>query len=129
RILILKTKLIRITTIPLSLKVLLRGQLKYMSNFFDVIGISSNDKELEELKNDEGITVVAIEMSRKITPIQDVKSLWNTYRFLKREKPSIVHTHTPKAGIVGMLGAKLAGVPIRLHTVAGLPLMEATGIK
>src|SRR5690606_737722 len=101
----------------------------YMSNFFDVIGISSNDKELEELKNDEGITVVAIEMSRKITPIQDVKSLWNTYRFLKREKPSIVHTHTPKAGIVGMLGAKLAGVPIRLHTVAGLPLMEATGIK
>ncbi|MFV0198745.1 glycosyltransferase family 4 protein [Empedobacter falsenii] len=124
-----KSKLIRITTIPLSLKVLLRGQLKFMSNRFEVVGVSSNGKELEEVKNEEGIAVVPIEMSRQITPIQDIKSLWNTYQFLKKEKPSIVHTHTPKAGIVGMLAAKLAGVPIRLHTVAGLPLMEATGTK
>jgi glycosyltransferase involved in cell wall biosynthesis len=51
------------------------------------------------------------------------------YKFLKKEKPSIVHTHTPKAGIVGMLASKLAGVPIRMHTVAGLPLMEVSGIK
>lgn len=123
------TKLIRITTIPLSLKVLLRGQLKFMSNHFEVVGVSSNGKELEEVKNEEGIAVVPIEMSRQITPIQDIKSLWNTYQFLKKEKPSIVHTHTPKAGIVGMLAAKLAGVPIRLHTVAGLPLMEAKGNK
>ncbi|MFV0149462.1 glycosyltransferase family 4 protein [Empedobacter falsenii] len=125
----MQIKLIRITTIPLSLKVLLRGQLKFMSNHFEVVGVSSNGKELEEVKNEEGIAVVPIEMSRQITPIQDIKSLWNTYQFLKKEKPSIVHTHTPKAGIVGMLAAKLAGVPIRLHTVAGLPLMEATGTK
>jgi len=52
--------------------------------------------------------------------------MWN---FLRKEKPQIVHTHTPKAGIIGMLAARLAGVPHRLHTVAGLPLMEATGIK
>src|SRR5690606_16702516 len=51
------------------------------------------------------------------------------YSYFKREKPLIVHTHTPKAGIVGMLAAKLAGVPIRLHTVAGLPLLETTGFK
>ncbi|MGU9940346.1 glycosyltransferase family 4 protein [Empedobacter brevis] len=126
---VLKTKLIRITTIPLSLKVLLRGQLRYMSNYFEVIGVSSNDKELEEVKNEEGIAVVPIEMSRKITPIQDIKSLLKTYNYLKKVQPKIVHTHTPKAGIVGMLAAKLAGVPIRLHTVAGLPLMEATGNK
>ncbi len=125
----MKTKLIRITTIPLSLKVLLRGQLRYMSNYFEVIGVSSNDKELEEVKNEEGIAVVPIEMSRKITPIQDIKSLLKTYNYLKKVQPKIVHTHTPKAGIVGMLAAKLAGVPIRLHTVAGLPLMEATGNK
>lgn len=125
----MKTKLIRITTIPLSLKVLLRGQLRYMSDYFEVIGVSSNDKELEEVKNEEGIAVVPIEMSRKITPIQDIKSLLKTYNYLKKVQPKIVHTHTPKAGIVGMLAAKLAGVPIRLHTVAGLPLMEATGNK
>ncbi|MGV0922715.1 glycosyltransferase family 4 protein [Empedobacter tilapiae] len=125
----MQTKLIRITTIPLSLKVLLKGQLKFMSNHFEVIGISSSDKELEEVKNDEGIAVIPIEMSRKITPVQDIKSLIKTYKYLKKEQPQIVHSHTPKAGIVGMLAAKLAGVPIRLHTVAGLPLMEAVGVK
>lgn len=100
-----------------------------MSNYFEVIGVSSQGKELEEIRHDEGIEVVSIGMSRKITPIQDIKSLRQMYKFLKRERPQIVHTHTPKAGIVGMLAAKLAGVPHRLHTVAGLPLMEATGAK
>ncbi|MCJ7933008.1 MAG: glycosyltransferase family 4 protein [Chryseobacterium sp.] len=125
----LKAKLIRITTIPLSLKVLLKGQHQFMSNHFEVIGVSSPGKELEEIKYDEGIEVISVNMSRKITPFQDLKSLRKMYQFLKKEKPQIVHTHTPKAGIVGMLAARLAGVPHRLHTVAGLPLMEATGVK
>lgn len=125
----MKTKLIRITTVPLSLKILLKGQHRFMSEHFDVIGVSSPGKELDEVKKDEEIDVIAIDMSRKITPIKDIKSLWSTYRFLRREKPQIVHTHTPKAGIVGMLAARMAGVPHRLHTVAGLPLMEVTGVK
>ena len=58
-----------------------------------------------------------------------MKATIKLYHFLKKEKPHIVHTHTPKAGIVGMLAAYLAHVPIRLHTVAGLPLMEAKGFK
>ena len=123
-------KLIRITTVPLSLKVLLKGQLRFMaSNGFDVKGVSSEGEELREVHENEGIAVEAITMSRKITPFQDLKSLWQMWNFLRKEKPQIVHTHTPKAGIIGMLAARLAGVPHRLHTVAGLPLMEATGIK
>lgn len=125
----MKAKLIRITTVPLSLKILLKGQHRFMSEYFDVIGVSSPGKELDEVKNDEGIDVISIDMSRKITPIKDIKSLWSTYKFLKRENPQIVHTHTPKAGIVGMLAARMAGVPHRLHTVAGLPLMEVKGMK
>ena len=123
-------KLIRITTVPLSLKVLLKGQLRFMaSNGFDVKGVSSEGEELREVHENEGIVMEAINMSRKITPFQDLKSLWEMWNFLRKEKPQIVHTHTPKAGIIGMLAARLAGVPHRLHTVAGLPLMEATGIK
>ena len=123
-------KLIRITTVPLSLKVLLKGQLRFMaSNGFDVKGVSSEGEELKEVRENEGIVMKAINMSRKITPFQDLKSLWEMWNFLRKEKPQIVHTHTPKAGIIGMLAARLAGVPHRLHTVAGLPLMEATGIK
>ena len=123
-------KLIRITTVPISFKVLLKGQLRFMtSNGFDVKGVSSEGEELREVHENEGIVMEAINMSRKITPFQDLKSLWEIWNFLRKEKPQIVHTHTPKAGIIGMLAARLAGVPHRLHTVAGLPLMEATGIK
>ena len=115
---------------PISFKVLLKGQLRFMaSNGFDVKGVSSEGEELREVRENEGIVMEAINMSRKITPFQDLKSLWKMWNFLRKEKPQIVHTHTPKAGIIGMLAARLAGVPHRLHTVAGLPLMEATGIK
>ena len=115
---------------PISFKVLLKGQLRFMaSNGFDVKGVSSEGEELREVRENEGIVMETINMSRKITPFQDLKSLWEMWNFLRKEKPQIVHTHTPKAGIIGMLAARLAGVPHRLHTVAGLPLMEATGIK
>lgn len=123
-------KLIRITTVPLSLKTLLKGQHRFMrENGFEVIGVSSKGKELEDVKNDEGIPVIELEMTRTISPFKDLISLWKFYRLCKIEKPRIVHSHTPKAGIIGMLGARFAGVPIRLHTVAGMPLMEATGFK
>lgn len=125
-----KPKLIRITTVPISLKTLLKGQHRFMfQNGFEVIGVSSQGSELSDVQQDEGIPVVALEMTRTISPLKDVKALWDFYRLCKKEKPLMVHSHTPKAGIVGMLGAKLAGVPIRLHTVAGLPLMEASGTK
>lgn len=123
-------KIIRITTVPISLKTLLKGQHRFMTQKgFNVIGVSSEGKELEDVHKEERITVVSIEMTRTIAPLKDLKSLWSFYKLCKKEKPTMVHSHTPKAGIVGMLGAKLAGVPIRLHTVAGLPLMEAKGIK
>lgn len=123
-------KLIRITTVPISLKTLLKGQHRFMfQNGFEVIGVSSSGKDLQDVERNETIRVAVLEMTRTISPISDLKSLWEFYTLCKRERPTIVHSHTPKAGIVGMLGAKLAGVPIRLHTVAGLPLMEATGMK
>jgi glycosyltransferase involved in cell wall biosynthesis len=122
-------KLIRITTVPISLKVLLRRQLRFMSSYFDVIAVSSPGKTLEEVGEQEGVRTSGINMTRAITPLKDLKALWMLYRLFRKEKPAIVHTHTPKAGLIGMLAGRLAGVPIRLHTVAGLPLMEAAGKK
>jgi glycosyltransferase involved in cell wall biosynthesis len=124
-----KLKLVRITTVPVSLDKLLTGQLAYMNQFYNVIGISSDASYLEKVGRKEKIEVKCIEMTRKITPFKDLVSVYKLYFFLKKEKPFIVHTHTPKAGTVGMLAAKLAGVPHRLHTIAGLPLMEAVGAK
>lgn len=122
-------KLVRITTVPLSLKVLLRQQLKFMSRHFNLLAVSSGGVELKEVAEQEGVRTAAVEMTRAITPVQDLKSLWQLYQLLKKEKPTIVHTHTPKAGLIGMVAAKMAGIPLRFHTVAGLPLMESTGTK
>src|SRR5690606_20834431 len=103
-------KLIRITTVPISLMGLLRGQSRFMNNHFEVIGISSEGIELEKIRENEGIEMVSINMTRTISPFKDLKSLWKMFLFFKKEKPLIVHTHTPKAGTIGMVAAKLAGV-------------------
>ncbi|MGO4921003.1 glycosyltransferase family 4 protein [Maribacter spongiicola] len=122
-------KIIRVTTVASSLKILLKGQLSYMNQFYDVIGVSSKDPVLAEVTEIEGVRTKGIDMTRKITPFKDLKAVWQLYTFFRKEKPAIVHTHTPKAGTLGLLAALLAGVPNRLHTIAGLPLMEATGKK
>lgn len=122
-------KLIRITTIPSSLRTLLKGQHRFMSDHYEVIGIASQNDSLIEVRQNEGIRTYAVEMTRTITPLNDLKAVIKLYRIFKKEQPFIVHTHTPKAGTVGMLAAKLAGVPHRLHTIAGLPLLEAKGNK
>ena len=114
----------------MSLDKLIEGQMKFMtSHNFEVIGLSSPGELLDKVGNKEGVKVVGIKMSRKITPIQDLKAVLKLYKYLRKEKPTIVHTHTPKAGIVGILASYLARVPNRMHTVAGLPLLEATGVK
>ncbi|MBC3846216.1 glycosyltransferase family 4 protein [Winogradskyella echinorum] len=122
-------KIIRITTVPVSLGTLLKGQLKFMSKHYEVIGVSSEGDALKEVNHNEGIKTIPVNMTRTITPFKDLKALFQLYRVFKKEKPQIVHTHTPKAGTVGMLAARLAGVPHRLHTIAGMPLLEATGMK
>src|SRR5690606_23785624 len=124
----MKKKLIRITTVPQSLDGLLKGQLSYMSKHYDIVAISSNNKGfLDRYGQMEGVKVLPVDMTRQITPIKDLKAVWKLYRIFKKEKPFIVHTHTPKAGTLGMVAAYMAGTPHRLHTVAGMPLLEKTG--
>jgi len=122
-------KLIRVTTVPLSLDKLLEGQLSFMSNYFDVTAISSDIEYLKQCASKENVDYYNLEMSRRITPFNDLISLIKLTSYFIRVKPLIVHSHTPKAGIISMIAAKIANVPLRIHTVAGLPLMEASGIK
>lgn len=122
-------KIIRITTAPISLNVLLPGQMKYMSEQgFEVVMVSSDGPELKTVLEREGCRHQIIPMTRRMSPFADLKCLWHLYKFVKKEKPDIVHTHTPKAGLLGMLAAKLAGVKLRIHTVAGLRYVTTKGI-
>jgi glycosyltransferase involved in cell wall biosynthesis len=123
-------KLIRITTVPLSLKLLLAGQMKFMKEAgWEVLMVSKDGKEINEVIRREGVEHMIIPFTRKITPFKDLYCLWLLYRLFKKEKPDIVHSHTPKAGLLSMIAAKLAGVKIRIHTVAGMPYMVAEKSK
>lgn len=126
----MQAKLIRITTVPQSLRGLLKGQMRFMSeNGYEIIGVSSPGEALHDVEKNEGVKTVGIKMTRSITPLQDLKALVQLIQLFRKEKPQIVHTHTPKAGLLGMIAARLTGVPHRLHTVAGMPLTVATGSK
>ena len=126
----MKKKLVRVSTVPQSLGGLLRGQLSYMSQHYDVLAISSNiDGFLTSYSKKENVRAIRIDMTRKITPIKDLKATWALYKILRKEKPFIVHTHTPKAGTLGMIAAYFARVPHRLHTIAGMPLLERKGTE
>lgn len=125
-----KTKsLLRITTVPITMKVLFKGQLKFMKPHFDEIyAISSNGESLASIR-ELGIYTYPIEIKRKPSLLNDFKSLFQLYKKIKELNPSIVHTHTPKAGFLGMLAAKMAGIDHRFHTVAGIPWIQYTGLK
>lgn len=116
----MKAKLFRISTVPMSLNLLLRGQLKFLNQYFEVTAISGEGDELSNVERREGVKIHSVEMHRPISIKQDWISLWQLYRYFKKEKPDIIHSITPKAGLLSMVAGKLAGVPIRIHTFTGL---------
>lgn len=123
-----KVRLLRITTVPISLKLLLAGQLSYFRNKrYEVLAVSADGPEIAENKID-GVDHQVVPMTRKITPFQDFYCLLQLIIIISHFKPHIIHTHTPKAGLLGMLAGWICGAPVRLHTVAGLPLMEKKGL-
>jgi glycosyltransferase involved in cell wall biosynthesis len=125
-----KQKLLRITTVPISLKYLLKGQLLFMQQQgFEVLAVSGEGDEVEDVIKQEQVRHLVVSMTRTISPIKDFISLINLLRVILAFRPSIVHTHTPKAGLLGMVAGFICRVPHRMHTVAGLPLMEAKGLR
>ena len=115
-----RPKIIRTATVALSLNYLLRGQLAFLNRYYDVTAVSGADDDLIQVAAREKVSTIAIEMQRKISPLQDLKSLWHLYRLFKKERPLIVHSITPKAGLLTMMAGYFAGVPIRIHTFTGL---------
>lgn len=121
-------KIIRVSTVPVSLNILLKGQLSFLNNHFHIKALSSGGVDLDEVHDREKVDVCAIDIERKISLFKDLISLIKVYRYLKKEKPIIVHSITPKAGLLSMLAGKMAGVPIRMHTFTGLIFPTRTGV-
>jgi glycosyltransferase involved in cell wall biosynthesis len=122
-------KLVHITTVPETL-FFLSGQVQYMkSRGFMVHGLSSPGEILDCFAHQEQITIHPVHMPRRITPGQDLLALLQITRLLRQLKPQIVHAHTPKGGLLGMMGASLARVPVRLYHIHGLPYSTASGLS
>lgn len=96
---------------------------------FDVHFACTPDDRTQEVALREAATFHPIKLSRKLSPFQDIVSLILMIRLIRKLRPDIVHSHSPKAGIVAMLAGWFCRVPVRIHTIAGLPLMETSGFK
>ncbi|GAA3607320.1 glycosyltransferase family 4 protein [Microlunatus ginsengisoli] len=117
------------TTVPQSLDSLLVGQPAYLSRQFDVTVISSPGDRLDAVADREGVAAFGVEMKRAVTPLADVAALWQLCRWFRRTRPQLVQSYTPKAGLLVMAAAALARVPVRVHGIVGMPLMEASGLR
>ena len=124
-------KLFRLTTIPYSLNFLLKGQLEFLNQYYEVTAVASSvDKDIWEIIAErEKVKCCPIYMEREISLWKDIKTLFKLYFLFKKEKPFIVHANTPKASLLGMLAAKFAKIPNRLYTVTGCRFESENGMK
>lgn len=124
-----KPKLIRVTTVPLSMNIFCRGLLSELSEEYEVVAVTSPGAGFDEISLREGVRSVAVPMRRSISPLHDFVALCRLVRLFRRERPDLVHSLTPKAGLLSMMAARMAGVPVRIHTFTGLLFPTATGLK
>lgn len=124
-----KKKLIRATTVPMSLTSFCTGLLKELSEQYEVIALSSPGKELEQIHNTDGVRTIAVPMERHISLTKDIIALFRMIRVFMKEKPYMVHSMTPKAGLLCMMAAWICRVPRRVHTFTGLVWPTTTGVK
>lgn len=109
-----------IATSDVSLELLLLHQLEALSAAgYQVVGISAPGPGVTALQA-AGVRHIPVPMSRSYTPLKDLKCFVALWQVLRRERFDVVHTHTPKAGLLGQYAAWLAGVPLRVHTIHGL---------
>lgn len=122
-------KLFRISTVPTTLESLLNDQLRMVNEHYEVVAVSSPGKEMQVLREREGIRTIEVPMERRISPVKDFISLIRMIRVFVKERPYMVHSMTPKAGLISMLAGWITRVPVRMHTFTGLVFPTATGWK
>lgn len=123
-------KLVYVVTVPMTARILMAGHLSYMhQQGFAVTVIASPGEDLELVAKQELVEVVPISIEREISPWRDLVSLVKIYQVLCQIQPDIVNASTPKAGLLGMIAAWLARVPVRIYLLRGLRAETATGLK
>ena len=122
-------KIIRATTVPISLDTFCRGLLKMLSEKYEVVALSSPGVEMQTIAEREGVRTIEVPMERHISLMKDVRALWQLILVFRRERPTMVYSMTPKAGLLCMVAAWLTRVPVRVHTFTGLVFPTAKGLQ
>lgn len=125
-----KIKVIRTATVPESLSVFCKGLFRNLqeNENYEIIAVSSPGRAMREIEEREGVRTIAVSMERHISPLKDLRSLCGLIRVFRRERPMMVHSMTPKAGLLSMMAAWFCRVPVRLHTFTGLIFPTTTGL-
>ena len=124
-----KNKIIRAVTVPQSLGFCREVMIKMRAMGYDMVAVTSPGPELDELRDKDGFHCMEVPMQRHISVVNDLKSLIKMISVFRKEKPQVVHSMTPKAGMICMVAAWLTRVPVRIHTFTGLVWPTATGLK
>ena len=122
----MKKKIIRAVTVSMSVDFFTPMVKDLQEKGYEVVSVSSPGPELEHLRELD-VKVIEVPMERRMSPFKDLKSLWRLIKVFRAERPYMVHSMTPKAGLLCMMAAWLTRVPRRIHTFTGLVWPTATG--
>jgi glycosyltransferase involved in cell wall biosynthesis len=122
-------RVIHVTTVPESLMFIAGMPAVLRGRGYELIAVSSPGGRLTEFGRAEGVEVHGLEMPRAITPFADLRTVARLTSLFKKLSPDLVHAHTPKGGLLGMLAAAAARVPVRVYQMRGLPFVTATGAR
>jgi glycosyltransferase involved in cell wall biosynthesis len=120
---------VHVTTVPQTLFFLAGQPAYFRERGVDFVAVSSPGAELDRFRSSERVRCFAVPMERRITPLRDLVALARLVRILRTLRPDVVDAHTPKGGLLGMVAAALARVPVRVYHVHGLPLLTASGAR
>lgn len=123
-------KIMRVVTVPLSICFFEEVMIRMKRDGYQTLVVTSPGKELDAFRQRHpNETAIEVPMERRISIVRDIRSLWHMIKVMRKERPYMVHSMTPKAGMLSMIAGCITGVPIRVHTFTGLVWPTETGIK
>lgn len=125
-----KKKIFRACTVSLSIDFFKDIMAKLKSDGYDTVVVTSPGKELDMFRSEyPDIRTIEVPMERRISLFKDGVSLLRMIWILLKERPYVIHSITPKAGLLCMVAGWLTRVPVRIHTFTGLVWPTATGTQ
>lgn len=124
------SRILHVVNIYFAIPFFLGNQLTYFrQKGYDIHVVCSPSEELKDYAKQQGFKYKEIPVLRKISLMQDLKSVWQIFRYIRKNQIDIVSGHTPKGGLLAMIAAFLAGTKIRIYFRHGLVYETSKGLK